>query len=284
MKRNKIRVIVLAVFCISLISGAMLLFGPGCGSSTDSGDPQGTSADANYAPKINGASQKTLVGQIYQDAATGREWIYDGAQWVPHDDTVEAYYEALDKNKTMLAPTVYPTGACGTGTGAHAKHAVHAPDCKSCHMVGGAMCFDPSGPAVAPGQPVPSFDTSTKSCSNISCHGMYSGTYSFWQWLGDDNWELVTVNYAGSGGGTPNWYSTLGGCTACHGNPPTIPGSTEKYNWHGGYHGGGSDCQLCHPDATGSGGVGTAITDASLHANGVVNVQAQYKSSCFNCH
>ena len=95
MKRNKIRVIVLAVFCISLISGAMLLFGPGCGSSTDSGDPQGTSADANYAPKINGTSQKTLVGQIYQDAATGREWIYDGAQWVPHDDTVDEYYEFL---------------------------------------------------------------------------------------------------------------------------------------------------------------------------------------------
>jgi len=278
MKTLKLSFIVIVVACMAMIGGAVLLLGPGCGSSTDSGDQQGTPANAENAP------QKALVGQIHQDTASGREWIYDGAQWVPHDDTVEAYYETLDKNKAMLAPTVYPTGDCGTGTGAHGKHSAPAPDCKVCHLVGGAMCFDPSGPAVAPGKPLPSFDTSAKTCSNISCHGMYSGTYGYWFPGGDGEPEYKEVSYAGSGGTTPNWYATLGGCSACHGNPPTIPGSTQKYTWHSGYHGGGNDCQLCHPDATGSGGVGTAITNPSLHGNGTVTVQAMFRSSCFGCH
>ena len=35
-----------------------------------------------------------------------------------------------------------------------------------------------------------------------------------------------------------------------------------------------NQCQFCHPDATGSGGVGTGITNQRFTANGVYNVQA----------
>jgi hypothetical protein len=64
-------------------------------------------------------------------------------------------------------------------------------------------------------------------------------------------------------------------CTSCHANPPLTG------NWHSGAHGGGNGCNLCHPhvDAT-----GTAILNPALHVNGIVEVQAAYKSSCFNCH
>ena len=29
---------------------------------------------------------------------------------------------------------------------------------------------------------------------------------------------------------------------------------------------------------------GTAITNPALHVNGIVEVQAAFQSSCFNCH
>ncbi len=46
-------------------------------------------------------------------------------------------------------------------------------------------------------------------------------------------------------------------------------------------HGGGTNCDLCHPDANAD---GTALTDPAKHVNGVVDVAAEYKASCFNCH
>jgi cytochrome c len=45
-----------------------------------------------------------------------------------------------------------------------------------------------------------------------------------------------------------------------------------------------NQCQFCHPDATGTNGQGTAITNPALHGNGVYNVQASFTSACFGCH
>jgi hypothetical protein len=175
-----------------------------------------------------------------------------------------------------------------TATGAHARHAGY--DCKVCHFVGGRLAFQKTGPAYGTGLPAPTFDATAKTCSNVACHSVAPGTFSYYFWVGDDEVELRTVSYGGGAAQTtPSWYATGVGCAACHPNPPRN-GSTGSNVWHSGTHGSidpnaaTNQCQLCHPDATGSGGVGTAITNPSLHANGTVNVQANFRSSCFNCH
>ena len=67
-------------------------------------------------------------------------------------------------------------------------------------------------------------------------------------------------------------------CDSCHGNPPAGTG-----NWHASTHGGGSQCELCHPDAATTVG-GNTITDLSLHINGTVEVSPQWVPHCFYCH
>lgn len=178
--------------------------------------------------------------------------------------------------------------AC-TPTGAHAKHGGNA--CSVCHKVAGRVVFDRNGPAYAAGYPAPTFDAATKTCSNVACHTVPPGTFSYVFPGGDGEPEYYTVSYGGGAPrATPSWYATgAASCTACHDNPPRN-GSTGSNVWHSGYHGGQgptgtyNQCQFCHPDATGTGGVGTAITNATLHGNGVVNVQARFTSTCFGCH
>jgi hypothetical protein len=251
--------------------------------------------------------RSAVFGMIYINTREHREYIFDGAQWVPHDNTVDDFYlkKANAKSRkvkpfqpvgsldagTIISPDlsadeVLTPGNCGSGTGAHAKHAVF--DCQVCHYVGGVLCFDISGPAVASGAPLPSFDATAKTCSNIACHGVPAGTFSYYFIGGDGEAVLNTVSYGGSMVSTPSWYATGLGCAACHGNPPRN-GSNGSNVWHSGLHAGGptaapNQCQFCHPDATGSNGVGTAITNPALHGNGVVNVQATFRSSCFGCH
>lgn len=267
---------------LTLIGFAAFMFIPSCGSDSNVGESQGPGSEPyEQASKriVAGAPANALFGQIYHSAIEGRDYIFDGARWVPHDKSVD---DPIWQTRPAVMRTAFVQPPC-SATGAHAKHDAFttANNCKICHLVGGVMCFDPAGPAVAAGQPSPFFDSTAKSCSNISCHGVYSGTFSYYFWTGEDV-ELRTFSYTGNGGTTPSWYTTGAACSACHGNPPRPAGTTPV--WHSGSHGGGNDCQLCHPDATGSGGVGTAITDPSLHANGTVNVQANFTSSCFNCH
>jgi predicted CxxxxCH...CXXCH cytochrome family protein len=175
--------------------------------------------------------------------------------------------------------------AC-TPTGAHTAHGAFA--CTVCHKVAGRLVFDKSGPAYAVGQPAPTFDATSKTCSNVACHTVAAGTftYSAWDW-GLDQPVDVTISYGGSSARqTPSWYTTgAATCTACHDDPP------RNYVWHSGNHGGQgptgdrNQCQFCHPDASSPGnGIGDTITNPSLHANGVVNVQANFTSACFGCH
>ena len=197
---------------------------------------------------------------------------------------------ALDRGSSarLTQDEVLPTGATCTPTGAHGKHAGY--DCKVCHLCGGVLAFDPLGPAVSPGLAAPAFDAAAKTCSNVACHGMYAGTFSFYFPGGDGEPELITVAYEGNGGSTPSWYSSGAGCTACHGNPPANAPVFGAYTWHSGHHGNQlptgtmNQCQLCHPDATGSGGFGTAITDRTRHANGSVDVAGKFTNACFGCH
>lgn len=174
-------------------------------------------------------------------------------------------------------------------SGAHAKHGAYA--CAVCHKVAGKLAFDKAGPAYSTTGPAPTFDPAAKTCSNVACHSVPPGTFSYYFPDGDGTPVLNTVTYGGGAPRpTPSWYATGAiACAACHDNPPKY-GSSGSNVWHSGYHGGQgptgtyNQCQFCHPDATGSNGAGTAITNASLHANGVANVQARFTSACFGCH
>lgn len=190
------------------------------------------------------------------------------------------------RSQALVASEVLPTGGTCSPTGAHGKHAAANIGCTVCHACGGVLQFDPAGPAVAPGLPAPSFDATAKTCSNVACHGVPAGTFSYYFPGGDGEPALNTFAYGGTFA-QPYWYAEAGGtCAACHANPP------RNAVWHSGYHGGqgpagaNNQCQLCHPDATGSGGAATGLVpaNAALHRNGAVNVQANFKSTCFGCH
>jgi len=181
------------------------------------------------------------------------------------------------------------TDAACTPTGAHARHGSLA--CTVCHKVAGRLVFDSSGPAYAgwsSARPRPSFDATAKTCSNVACHGMPAGTFSYWFMGGDGEAVLNTVAYGGGAPRpTPSWYSSGAGCAACHDDPPRS-GSTGSNVWHSGYHGNQgptgarNQCQFCHPGAySPNDGIGTS--NSNQH-NGVVEVQATFTGACFGCH
>lgn len=167
-------------------------------------------------------------------------------------------------------------------TAAHTKHGLAA--CTTCHACVGVVEFDPAGAAVVAGQAAPVFDAGSKSCSNVACHGVRAGTFSYWFQDGSGEITLNVFAYGSAPKPTPSWFATGIGCSGCHDNPP------RNSTWHGGHHanegpsGAANQCQFCHPDATGSNGAGTAITMAALHGNGTVEVQARFVSRCFTCH
>ncbi|GFO61726.1 hypothetical protein GMST_40510 [Geomonas silvestris] len=246
---------------------------------------------------------EAVFGMIYFDTTKGKEYIFDGASWVPHDSTVDAYYAAnkasgAAKSAALMVqadvctdgdPSCTPTGAHGAAGTTPAGHYAFA--CSVCHKVGGRLVFDKNGPAYAAGKPAPTYDATAKTCSNVACHAA-SGTFTYYttDWS-DGSVVLTTISYGSGSRSTPSWYSTgAAGCSACHDDPPRN-GSTGSNVWHSGYHGGQgptgerNQCQFCHPDATSPGnGIGDTITNPSLHANGSVQVQATFTTACFGCH
>jgi len=184
----------------------------------------------------------------------------------------------------------------------HTKHQTFMNDCKACHnltssfMASGTFFKDSSKGAFQPGGPAPVFvpsgnwnspQTNTPAtCSNIACHNVPPGTYTYYVW----DWGLntsvpVTINYGGMSTATAVWQDNPAtNCSSCHGNPP------NNGNWHGGAHGGGDNCDLCHPDAKsnmspdGTSIISNYITAPSQHMNGTVDVAAVFKSTCFRCH
>jgi hypothetical protein len=325
MKKRTLSILAGSAVLMSLIVAAFLL-GPGCGSNSASVDQQqGATTNNTTAPQIEGAPANALFGQRFFSKADKRTYIYDGNQWVPHDKTVDDYYASQSTNTTPSSPNVtilsmtqdeVRSAPCTTsdGTGAHPKHAGF--DCKVCHMVGGLMCFDPAGPATAGTGTAPSFDATAKTCSNVACHGVKAGTFSYYipgNEMDEEGYpipELKTAPYGGNmAENTPSWYATGVGCTACHSNPPTY--NNNFYPWHSGNHAnsqnmgagpGPNACELCHNDtsvpygtwspiafsAVGTDGKvhGTQINPAAVaqHANGTATVYARFKSICFNCH
>jgi predicted CxxxxCH...CXXCH cytochrome family protein len=201
------------------------------------------------------------------------------------------------RSGALVASEVLPSGPVCTPTGAHAKHAGVQGGCKTCHACGGVLQFDPAGPAVGAGKPLPTFDATAKTCSNVACHAVAGTfTYEVYNWA-SDTYDLVSFPYGGSGGvgASPAWYSTsasTGSCGACHGMPPTYS------TWHSGQHGyqymyaTTNACQTCHPDVSGllvySGGTltvtGLQLTNAAQHGNGSLDVTPRWNNQCFGCH
>ncbi len=323
MKNVKSSILVVTVALLAL-AGASFLVGPGCGSRIDNGEQQqGSTTEAQMmAQNLPGAPVKALFGQYYKDPRTNKVWIYDGAHWVPRDSSVDTYYQQFITPKNgpvMMSMTQgeVKTAPCTTadGTGAHPKHAGFG--CTVCHMVGGVLCFDPAGPATSPTATIPpTFDATAKTCSNVKCHGVPAGTFSYY-YPGDETdadgypipvLKMVNV-YGNPGGITPSWYSTGGGCTACHNNPPTN-GTDGSNAWHSGLHANNQNvgtinpnaCELCHnstavpygtwvPIAFSQVGTdgkyhGYQINPAAItqHANGIYTVNAKFVSQCFGCH
>jgi len=188
----------------------------------------------------------------------------------------------------------------------HTKHQAFMNDCQACHdlnysfTASGTFFKDSSKGAFLPGGPVPSFTPSgswsspktntAASCSNIACHNVPAGvyTYDIWDW-GIEDLVPVSCNYGGMSSATALWQdNTVTNCNSCHGNPPS------NYHWHSGYHGGSlpgaNNCETCHPDAKsnvapdGRKILSNYITAPSQHGNGTLNVMANYRSQCFGCH
>jgi len=314
---------------IALIGAASLMIMSSCGeqsvspqgSATNGGTTLAKGAEVNALPRSGKvtsavAPAKAVFGMIWLNTAENRTYIFDGIQWVPHDKSVDDFYAAKDaqaKNAPKIVALVQDDvcvdgdPAC-TPTGAHGKHGGF--DCKVCHNVGGRLAFARTGAnalAYGVGFPAPAFDAATKTCSNVACHGVRAGTFSYYfpgNEMDADGYpiaELKTVNYGGTlAASTPSWYATGASCAACHGNPP-LNGSDGSNVWHRNHANGqnigptpANACELCHniptnvnsPIAISVNGVATSIqaANAGFHANGTVNVNARFRSQCFGCH
>ncbi len=189
----------------------------------------------------------------------------------------------------------------------HTKHQNVMNDCKGCHdltnnfIASGTFFKDSSKAAFKPGGPAPVFTPSgnwsspqtnnAASCSNIACHSIPAGTYTYyiWDW-GIEDVVPVDYYYGGMSSAKALWQDNPStNCNSCHGIPP-IAGNV----WHSGFHGnymiGANNCETCHPDAKSSTTpdgktiLSNYITAPSQHGNGTVDVVAKYTSRCFGCH
>jgi hypothetical protein len=196
---------------------------------------------------------------------------------------------------------LYSTSA---GSGVHVSHNAFA--CKTCHLTGGAVQFDPTSAAIIPGtlrtnssgvvitNPVsgtvskanvlnfaqlPSYNPATGTCANIACHWVKPGNFTYWDDVVEDQ---ETVPYGTAlPKTTPDWYSVAGAltCIACHGYPPYD--APNQYVWHSSWHGGvsvGSTtnpdvlgtnyCSTCHPDVITTIVNGVMVNTIKTDANG----------------
>src|SRR5512143_596886 len=91
----------------------------------------------------------------------------------------------------LTQDAVVPTGQACVPTGKHDKHARFA--CTSCHQCAGTLSFD-----AAVAGPNAAFDATTKNCSNVSCHSVPAGTFTYYKYNPDtDTVEPIYVPYGG---------------------------------------------------------------------------------------
>jgi hypothetical protein len=194
-------------------------------------------------------------------------------------------------------------------------HASHAPYmvrdvgganggfCNNCH-VGWSLDwfgeeFDPQGnrrPAfLAPtlevlNPPKPTFNgwsmtqvvSGVYNCSNVACHATPAHIYAYWTVGGDGEPVATEVVIPAIVRDTPIWGTSGNTCEACHDLYPRTGA------WHGTHANkslaGANECNLCHPNVSGTVATGLQIVNKTLHGNGTVEVQPRWRSRCFGCH
>lgn len=292
------------VILAMLFSAAMLLL-PGCGDQSGS-----TGKTTVPIQKLATEPATGTLGLIYFNTTENREYIYSGAEWVPHDASIDTY---VSKKRVMASA---PQDFCFDSSGnnlcpdiMHHQHGAVMNDCLGCHNLSISFWVPDTffknpltaafiQPSTTSNKPVylqssdwdlqPPATYRPASCSNIACHNVPPGTFQYYFPDGTGELALVTVTYGGVSGGALNWNnSNTGGgissadCGGCHNNPPT------NGVYHSGMHAtnipGANSCEFCHPDAQ-SRGTENTITNPILHMNQAVNVVATYNSKCFYCH
>ncbi len=176
-----------------------------------------------------------------------------------HGDGQRTAVAGADPN-VQAAP---PVTATGRSAGAHLAHVdktgeIMAPaQCAECHSgaVPTSTTSHPSGTIIVAfggRSTTGTYAPGTLTCSTTYCHGGFTnGTHA-----------------------SPKWTDGPMTCTSCHGDPPATGRHAD--------HPGGTQCSLCHSDANAA---GTAITNPSLHVNGVIDVRANNLTwDCNACH
>src|SRR5512133_2382818 len=119
---------------VLVVSAAVFLFVTSCGDQTkvsqESSDGTTTVAkaeDISSLPvrgrlRLAAPPSKAVFGMIYINTTNNREYIFDGSGWVPHDNSVEAFYNArpITKSTALLQSDVFEDGdPSATPSGAH---------------------------------------------------------------------------------------------------------------------------------------------------------------------
>jgi predicted CxxxxCH...CXXCH cytochrome family protein len=238
-----------------------------------------------------------------------------------HGDPSRVLTTGVDANAKAAPPVDTAGQTASTAVGAHQAHlfgsaiagsVVTVPiACTECHIVpssiphsngtvditwgktattGGGASYpvdDGYGTGTIAPSPMagsPAWTSASATCSSTYCHGNYSGAISYYTFV--TGWR--SFNYSGNSA-VPAWNGGPMTCGSCHAMPP------NNAYWHSGNHGaaGGNDCQLCHPDATGTitsvpgaavSVTGLAITNPAQHVNGTIELKPQWADTCYDCH
>src|SRR6185369_12988917 len=106
-------------YVLTLLTAAALLILSACGEQSSM--PQGSAVNSTTVannttvakgtdiaslPKrgkqrVAAAPAKAVFGMIYIDTTNNREYIFDGAEWVPHDQSIDAYNATRSLKKTV---------------------------------------------------------------------------------------------------------------------------------------------------------------------------------------
>jgi predicted CxxxxCH...CXXCH cytochrome family protein len=206
-----------------------------------------------------------------------------------HGDSNRVLVSGADAQAASAPPMVANSGTWPFGPGAHLAHvnrgtgALGKPvACAECHVVPASsgptgthengvadLAFGTLSRTVITGSPPnpvyhPGNASTAPSCSTTYCHGAFT----------------VNPNSRGANGGqggTPSW-NTAGplACSACHTvNGSGVPVPTDTCHPPNFNHDGGNRCSDCHKNVNST---GTAITNAAIHVDGVVN------GKCVDCH
>jgi predicted CxxxxCH...CXXCH cytochrome family protein len=282
-----------AATCTNYCHGSTLPGGTNRDPDWRGGAPEAVCGSCHGAPPPSPHSQNPNCGGChdgYTSASVNLATHVDGHLDLRADFSCSSCHGDSSRVGSDLLKAAPPAGTAGeTSTtqlavGAHQVHLTdgglaNAMACTSCHAVPTSLAH-PDGTAqiqwgglATQGGAAPVWDRTTGTCSNTYCHGNYSGTHHYDVYdFGSDTLTPMTYDYAGSNA-TPTWTAGAA-CGSCHGSPPT---NSESGSWHG-FHGGGNQCQLCHPDATGLPGSAT-ISNPALHVNGVVELAPRWQNS-----